>query len=202
MRDAILRCKSGELSFPAFVRETLPYWRCAAADLIGRWDHPAGVDAEDLVQEMLLAAWQSIACADPNKGDVRSWVIFGAVKAARRWFHRQRGAKQFARCVKGHGPEARYPLGVDWIDEVSIDTGTGLSRQEEALALLESMQLAQSESEREIMEMFWRHPSVEEVAFRLCQPARGKRPSKQSVKKARAQVRRAFKDMAARAANL
>jgi hypothetical protein len=85
---------------------------------------------------------------------------------------------------------------------VSIDTGTGLSRQEEALALLESMQLAQSESEREIMEMFWRYPSVEEVAFRLCQPARGKRPSKQLVKKARAQVRRAFKDMAARAANL
>ena len=84
-----MKCSRGEASFDAFHAATIKYWRCAAGDLLRRWDHPRAVEEDDLVQEMLLAAWRAIERVDPERGDPRRHVVFCAAKAARRWLHRQ-----------------------------------------------------------------------------------------------------------------
>jgi DNA-directed RNA polymerase specialized sigma24 family protein len=204
VRELILKCHQGEASFDVFYAATIKYWRCAAADLLRRWDHPQAVEEEDLIQEMLLAAWRAIESFDPERGDPKRHVVFSAAKTARRWLHRQRGAYGFARCRKGADPHGRYPAsGADeWFDNVEADSGErgGLSLHEQAVAILESMQLAQTERDREILEAFWRTPYVEGAAAVLCRST-GRKARRAEYEASRREVRRAVVRIAAIAAN-
>ncbi len=205
MRDVIMACAAGE-SFDRFYTATIKYWRAAAGDLLRRWDHPAAVEEEDLVQEMLLGAWRAIETVDPSRGDPRKYVTFGAVKAARRWFHRQRGAYGFARCSKkNNDPHGRYPVtGLDWFDRDEVpaeveDVG-GLDPREQAIAALESMERAQTERDREVLEAFWSTGCTEFAAAALCRSTGRKRRLAEQTELVR-EVRGVL-DRAAKAANV
>ena len=201
MRALILSCYRGESTFDEFVAGTMPYWQKAAADLMTRWDHPPAVEEDDLVQEMLLGAWKALQTVDPFLGDPRRYVVFGAVKAARRWFHRQRGAYGFARTSgKNRSPEGRYPVAADWLDRVGQEPER--SPQDEATAVLEAMRLAQTENDRRVLDALWRSTCTDDVAAELCrQPggSRRRKPGKRELKEARAEALDSMDRMAARA---
>jgi len=170
MNALILRCRDGDCTFAEFAEKTLSYWRRAADDLLGRWDHPAAIDCSDLIQEMLIAAWRSMERVDPTRGDPKRYIVFAAVKAVRRWFHRQRGAYGYARSSgKNRSPEGRYPIGIDWYDDISIDGLSGASVQERAVEMHESMLFAETERDRLILEEMWRTASIDVAARKLCE---------------------------------
>jgi len=195
--DEIMRVKNGEASFDAFAKATMRYWRRAAADLLGRWDHPAAVDEDDLVQEMLLAVWRAIQQVDPERGDPRRRIVFSAAKSARRWLHRQRGAHGFARCRPGSNPDARFPVAAP----AAVDRAAGPeSPQEIAAAVMDAMALAQTEQDREILESFLRRGEVARVAAERCSGRRGNRVPVSEAKIEREVVRGALRRISERAA--
>lgn len=200
MREHIESCRTGETGFADFVKATMPYWRCVAGDLLSRWDAPAAVEEEDLVQELLLAAWRAIETADPAKGDVRRRVVWCAVKTARRWLHRQRGAYGFARCKRGADSSSRFPTPADWVDKVPEDRPGGAA-QEQAAELMRSMRLARTRQDREVLEAFLRAPSVDIVAEKLYgDPKKRMEMRFSSGNGARCSVRRTVNRIAKRAA--
>lgn len=96
-------------TFDEFALSTIKYWRTMADYMISNWDHPLAVERDDLVQEMLLGAWMSMSRWRAGKGSsARKWVTFCALKSARRWFHRQRGAYKYANGT-GKDSTSHYP---------------------------------------------------------------------------------------------
>jgi len=84
---------AGRLTFDGFARATRLEWFRLAAYLLRRWQAPADVGLEDLVQEMLLEAWSISARFDPGRGKtIQQYVTWNAVSRAKKWLHRQRCA--------------------------------------------------------------------------------------------------------------
>lgn len=82
-------------SFDEFARRTRRTWQSMALKLLQRWQCPTDVGVEDLVQEMLLAVWIMLPKYDPSRGKTLSqFVIWNSVNRAKKFVHRQRGAKR------------------------------------------------------------------------------------------------------------
>jgi DNA-directed RNA polymerase specialized sigma24 family protein len=179
MERLIMQCQRGECSFADFIADTRRYWECAARDFLRRWDHPPAIEEADLVQEMLVAAWIAIERVDPARGNPRKYVVFSAAKAARRWFHRQRGAKGFARSSgRNRNSCGQYPKGVDWIDKIACESGK-LSVHEIAELTLDSMKFAQEKRDAEILDRLWKTGDINAVCQLSREPSNKPALSKQ-----------------------
>jgi DNA-directed RNA polymerase specialized sigma24 family protein len=93
MQRELEALRAGRLTFDGFVRATRLEWFRLAAYLLRRWSAPADVGLEDLVQEMLLGAWDVVGRFDPRRGkSVQQFVVWNAVTRAKKWLHKQRCA--------------------------------------------------------------------------------------------------------------
>jgi DNA-directed RNA polymerase specialized sigma24 family protein len=195
MKAIIEKVMAKQARFEEFVAQTLPYWRCVAGDLLNRADAPPSVDIDDVVQELLTEAWRGIQRADADKGNVRSYVVSGAVRAAKRWLNRQRGAKH-----NDVRSPSRCPVVVEWIE--SVPEQRDAAAQEQAAELLASMRLARSKYDRMVLEAFIATPSVDLVANQLyADPLHRRWLRFSSAAAARLSVRKTLCRLAKRAGN-
>jgi DNA-directed RNA polymerase specialized sigma24 family protein len=111
MESALKKLREGRLSFDGFARETHGDWERLSAKLLRRWKAPPAVDSEDLVQELLLAAWQSVGKWNEGQGmKLKPFVVWHAMTAAKRWLNVQRGVSSH----NGDKSPSRYDIAVDW----------------------------------------------------------------------------------------
>lgn len=110
LEEAAGAFRRGEISFDTFARRTRPYWMTQATKVLRRWSHPSDVGPEDLVQVMLLEAWQRSESFDVGRippGNetkaFRRYLVWNAVDKAKKWLHRARGAAG----ARGNAP-SRY----------------------------------------------------------------------------------------------
>lgn len=93
MNAEINRVVSGEWSIDRFLRATASQWEALARYLHRRWSCPEGVTAEDVAQELRVAAWVAILRWDPTRGvTATKFVLWQASTAAKKWIHKQRAA--------------------------------------------------------------------------------------------------------------
>lgn len=94
--EAIALLHDGRLDFTAFYRETLPSWERLARYLLRRWKAPAWVELDEVVQDLVLGAWESVWCySEPlaNGRPLHDFVQWNAVDKAKKKLHKMRGAK-------------------------------------------------------------------------------------------------------------
>lgn len=76
-----------------FVENAKDFHRMALY-ILARWKAPNDVSAEDVEQELRLAAWRAKRKYDPSRGVTpERYITFQAINAAKRWVHRQRRAR-------------------------------------------------------------------------------------------------------------
>lgn len=94
MNEHLMALRAGSLSFNNFEAATRRDWTLLARYLTRKWPLPAGVDDEDVRQELLLGCWQVLPNFDPSRGvSVQRYCVFNAIDRAKRWIHKQRAAK-------------------------------------------------------------------------------------------------------------
>jgi DNA-directed RNA polymerase specialized sigma24 family protein len=81
---------SGRYGVGEMLRRSRPYWEATARMLMRRWRCPEGVEVSDIVQELMMAAYDSLGTYDAARGNLRSYVIFSACDRAKKWIHKQR----------------------------------------------------------------------------------------------------------------
>jgi hypothetical protein len=125
----------GAIGFGEFARVTRGDWLKLAAHLMMKWTPPAGVTREDVSQELLLAAWLFVGQWDESRGvSLPRFVVWNAIDKAKKWLHKQRGAKRqrdndegrFHRSVSSYCSESGQNwtitrLSVQYAPEVGID---------------------------------------------------------------------------------
>ena len=84
--------KRARSAFNEFVCRTGDDWGRMARELFRRWQVPAAVQAEDVLAELLTAAWRVIPHWDPGKRPLADYVCWNAYALARKWINRQRDA--------------------------------------------------------------------------------------------------------------
>jgi DNA-directed RNA polymerase specialized sigma24 family protein len=159
MKVPLERLYRGELSFEAFVLQTRSQWDKIAHMLLHRWSAPTSVTADDLVQEMLFRCWDLLGKYDPNRGSLDRFIKFRSIDHAKRWLHKQRGAKYY----KDKSP-SRFPL---LYDSLSIEESTVPPDQELAIKRLEKINLASNLKELLILNRLSRIPSIDLVTQEL-----------------------------------
>ena len=89
------KLRDGKVDWSEFARETAPAWDALAGNLRKRWgrDCAGAVGQEDVVQELLLGAWDSLTQWDPKRGPtLKKYVVWCACNKAKRTLHKARGA--------------------------------------------------------------------------------------------------------------
>lgn len=142
--EALARVREGTLSFDAFARQTKERWRRVAIALLRRWDAPswAGTE-EDVVQDLLLAAWQAIPRWDPTDPRQRSLedvVMYAANNRAKKNLHRARLGKRAHRDEDHTRSRYERPLSSfvregESGEEVGVPTPSVPARQDEVAEL-------------------------------------------------------------------
>lgn len=131
LRAELLRVREGVLTWDAFFRVTAKDWRRLAEHLYDRWPSPAGVSAEDVEQELRVAAWQLMPQWKPELADVDRFIVWNAATAAKRWLHRQRNARRREDTSVGRFPVPLSSLGRgeegERLPEPAVDAPQGLA---------------------------------------------------------------------------
>jgi DNA-directed RNA polymerase specialized sigma24 family protein len=110
---ALERLRAGG-TFDEFERTTRRDWDRLVNYLYRRWQLPAGVEPEDLRQEMLLASWEAAVAWDPGRSvTLKTFVVWRSVTAAKHWLHKQRAAGKHGDHAPSRHPLAYAALGVD-----------------------------------------------------------------------------------------
>jgi DNA-directed RNA polymerase specialized sigma24 family protein len=160
IRTPIERLYKGELSFEAFTLQTRWYWENQARKMLYRWSAPSSVSVDDLVQEMLFKCWGLMKKYEPNKSVIHKYIIWNCVSHAKRWLHKQRGAK-------GHDGKSpsRFPFLADQGDFLPMINENMRVEPDQELAIkrLEKINLASNLKERLILNRLSRIPSIDLV---------------------------------------
>lgn len=122
----LARVRAGTMHFGELARRTPEVWRGLAAYLYAKWTTPAACTADDVEQELLLAAWAAIPQWDPARGNtLAEYVVWNACTKAKLWIHRQRGANLHGNRGKNpgrfHQPTSRYGLRPDGQVDVAAE---------------------------------------------------------------------------------
>jgi DNA-directed RNA polymerase specialized sigma24 family protein len=122
MKQEVEQLRSGQINFATFVRITRPEWERLATRLLRSYRVPAGVELDDVVQEMVMSAWASVSDWDPKFGsDLTRYVTWNAYAKARRWVHGQRNSYRRS----DHSP-GRFPISEsDWRGDKSESIALG-----------------------------------------------------------------------------
>lgn len=121
---SLMALRDDHASFRDFMIETQAVWRRFARYLCRRWRPPLGVDEEDVVQELLLAGWQSVQKWDPERGTtIDQYVRFNALDKAKKWLHKQRNSKR----RDGSAP-ARVPAAFSTFERADDEAGSAQDR--------------------------------------------------------------------------
>jgi DNA-directed RNA polymerase specialized sigma24 family protein len=84
----------GLITYSHFARATRREFERMAMYLTRRWAPPAWYLLDDVVQELLVAAWMAIWEWSPTRGPTLArYVVFNAMSGAKRALHKARGAK-------------------------------------------------------------------------------------------------------------
>lgn len=93
MKVELEALRAGRVSFDGFFIQTRHEWRRLAKYLLSRWPVPDGVELDDVMQELAVAAWQFVGKYDPERGTaLQRYVVYNAVDKAKKWLHKQRDA--------------------------------------------------------------------------------------------------------------
>lgn len=131
MEKELEQLRAGQISGDAFVRATSGDWDALAASLVGRWEVPPGVDAEDMRQELLLAMWEKDAVGtwDPARAvQLSRYVVWASATGAKAWLHKQRGAARHRGTAKSRFPVAFSSL-VDGTSDERGEAGSAVERR-------------------------------------------------------------------------
>jgi DNA-directed RNA polymerase specialized sigma24 family protein len=91
LESALAGFTVGQYGIGEFLRRSRPYWEATARMLMRRWRCPEGVEPQDVVQELMMAAHDAIGTYDASRGtELRSYVTFCACDKAKKWIHKQR----------------------------------------------------------------------------------------------------------------
>lgn len=121
-------------AYARLVRQTMPDWDRLAHYLLGRWEVPPCVGAEDLVQEMLAEAWEAVRVWDPARGmDLPQYAVWRALSRARVAIDRARGAGKHKGKARSRHPVCFTVLGT----ATTPDPGSVQPGQEAAVRLRE-----------------------------------------------------------------
>src|SRR5271157_5625202 len=115
LAPALAALQAERITFRAFYRETRLDWSRMATALHRNWHLPPTVTIDDVEQELLLGAWQSVGRWSPTAGmTLVGYVVWVAHNHATRWIHRQRqcdthtrrGESRYAWCCSSIGKDA------------------------------------------------------------------------------------------------
>ncbi len=147
-------------SFKSFAKRTMKYWRLVADKHLENQD-VYSLDADDVVQELLLACWLAVKGYDPRKGaQLAPYVIHRSLYAARRELNRQRGAKRYSDREPSRCP---VPVGLDLDD---VPAGDDVD-QERVDRVYDALSHARSERDRIVLETLILNPSIDLVTSEL-----------------------------------
>jgi DNA-directed RNA polymerase specialized sigma24 family protein len=91
------------LGFSQFAISTRKHWERMAEYLARRWRLPQWATGEDLVQDLLLGAWEAVWKYEPTRGaTLAGHVTYSACDKAKKRLHRYRGANLHRRA--DHNP--------------------------------------------------------------------------------------------------
>lgn len=83
----------GSESFDDFARGTGERWRRLAQMIHRRWAQPGWVTLEDVVQDLLVGAWEAIWKWDRRRAPtIEGYLVWNAVDKAKKRAHKARGA--------------------------------------------------------------------------------------------------------------
>ncbi len=125
-RTDIEALRDGRISFTQFQKNTHSYWLAMSRSLMRRWKGPIAVDNEDLIQEMMLAAWVALPKHDASRAPLDRYIRYNAVYTAKRWLHAQRGALRRS----DHSP-SRHPVVLSTPNAVEIIQAAQFAEPEE-----------------------------------------------------------------------
>lgn len=121
--QAIALLHDGRLDFTTFARATRPSWEKLARYLLRRWKAPAWVEPEEIIQELLLGAWESVWCYSEHLAQGRTldeYVEWNATDKAKKKLHKMRGAKLSknadANASRYETPLSSFEATSEWLD--------------------------------------------------------------------------------------
>lgn len=101
LSDQLERLRSGECTFAEFASGTRNLWKYMAARLLRSRDPGIGVDAADVEQEMLVAAWLFVGRWEDGRGaPIDKYVLFNSCDKAKKWLDGQREATSDGRTTR------------------------------------------------------------------------------------------------------
>lgn len=105
MQEQLMALRNGHTNFDQFGRSTTSDWERIAGSLMRKWQCPPGVGVEDVMQELMLAAWKFVDKWDPKYGvKIDRYVTWNAIDKAKKWINKQRQAG-----TAGDKGKSRYP---------------------------------------------------------------------------------------------
>lgn len=110
-------------AFDEFVRKTGDDWGRMARELYRRWHLPAAVQPEDVLAELLAAAWKVLPLWDPRGRPLADYVCWNAYAQARKWLNHQRDA--YRRDGKN---QSRHPISESCLPVADLRDGTDRRR--------------------------------------------------------------------------
>lgn len=156
-------------AFAEFVRRTGDDWGRIARDLHRRWQVPAAVQPEDVLAELLMAAWRVIPHWNPGGRALADYVCWNACARARKWINQQRDA--YRRDGKN---QSRHPIAESNLPLSLADLRDGTDRrrsvydQEESAWVQEAVSMDERIDGRRLgREVAARLPPDEAEAFML-----------------------------------
>lgn len=134
MKAELQALRDGQISFDAFAKQTRNEWERLATRLFRRYKLPAGVEVDDVVQEMMFHAWRAATEWDAARGsNLTRYVTWTAYAEARRWVHQQRNSHRRSDYTPGRFPETF----TNWVGdrETTIDNLMAIEPTAEVLSM-------------------------------------------------------------------
>lgn len=106
----LLRLQAGKTTFTQFAQATKRDREHLGRKLLRDRIVPAGVDEEDLAQEILLWSWRYLPKHQPERAALGPYITWNSMQRARRWMSQQSGQRDGAGDPRVALPMSSVPL--------------------------------------------------------------------------------------------